>query len=110
MNEINYNKLVRDRIPEIIAKTGKEADFSFAGKQEFTALLNAKLSEEVQEFLESGDVSELADILEVVYALAENINCTREQLEDIRKEKARRCGAFHDRIFLKAVRSKEKIE
>lgn len=64
-----YNKLVRDRIPEIIEQSGKKAVTRIAGDGEYRQYLREKLQEEVGEFMENGNPEELADILEVVFAL-----------------------------------------
>ena len=65
-----YNKLVRDRIPEIIKANGQTACFSVLDKTQLQAALKKKLCEEVGEYLDSADLEELADILEVIDALA----------------------------------------
>jgi len=95
-----YNKLVRDRIPEIIRLKGGDPVTHAATPEEYEEKLRAKLNEEVQEFLESGSPEELADILEVVYALGEMRQIDREQLESIRKQKAEERGTFTDRVIL----------
>ena len=68
-----YNKLVSDKIPEIIKNDGKEFDMHYAKNEELTSLLEAKLQEEAKEFAEAKNSEELADILEVVFGLAEAI-------------------------------------
>ena len=65
--------------------------------------LRRKLDEEVQEYHESGDHEELADILEVVYALAAATDCTEDALNTIRQEKAQKRGGFSKRILLETV-------
>ncbi|MBT7706701.1 nucleoside triphosphate pyrophosphohydrolase [archaeon] len=64
---MDYNKLVRDKIPEIIAGNGDTAATHIATDEEYRGKLREKLQEEVNEFLEELDNGELADILEVVY-------------------------------------------
>lgn len=101
---IIYNKLVRDKIPEIIAADGgKRADTSILSDDKFLKLADAKLSEELQEYLDSGDIEELADLLEVIYACANARGCSKEQLESIRANKAEKRGGFEKHILLKAV-------
>jgi len=68
-----YNKLVRDKIPEVIKATGKECDFEIAPKEERYKLLEAKLNEEVNEFLEDKNLEELADVMEVLFGLADSL-------------------------------------
>ncbi len=98
-------KLVRDRIPEIIQQQGIEPITRIADITEYPSLLREKLFEEVHEFLVLGGaadpfdaLSELADVLEVVTALAMNLGCDPDALEEIRKAKFRWSGGFGQRI------------
>jgi predicted house-cleaning noncanonical NTP pyrophosphatase (MazG superfamily) len=101
-NEIGaVGKLVRDRIPEIIRANGDEPVVYRAEGDEYRWRLREKLTEEVGEFLDADDdhaVAELADVLEVVYALAADLGFDREYLERTRAEKASERGTFADRI------------
>lgn len=96
-------KLVRDRIPEIIRAAGGEPNVSVLDEAAFLAALREKLIEETGEFLESGDVSELADILEVVYALAQLEGLSTADLEALRLAKRAKRGGFEQRLFLESV-------
>jgi predicted house-cleaning noncanonical NTP pyrophosphatase (MazG superfamily) len=87
-------KLVRDKIPEIIEKQGLLPLTRTAEAAEYRRLLGAKLVEEVAEFLAAGTVDELADILEVVHAVAADLGVTLEELETARAVKHQRCGGF----------------
>jgi predicted house-cleaning noncanonical NTP pyrophosphatase (MazG superfamily) len=92
-------KLVRDKIPEIIRGEGLEPIVYTAGPGEYDERLRDKLREEVGEFLESdNDLEELADIIEVVHALAELAGADRDQLEALRAAKAKSNGAFARRL------------
>lgn len=92
-------KLVRDRIPDIIRADGLEPIISTASPAEYAARLRDKLGEEVAEFLASDDdPAELADILEVIYALAAATGTGRTDLEALRAGKADRNGAFTERL------------
>ncbi|MCS0635880.1 nucleoside triphosphate pyrophosphohydrolase [Streptomyces sp. LP05-1] len=94
-------KLVRDRIPEIIRADGAEPMTHTAGADEYRGRLRDKLLEEVQEFLAADSSTapdELADILEVVHALARDLGMDPAALEAIRQTKARERGGFADRI------------
>jgi predicted house-cleaning noncanonical NTP pyrophosphatase (MazG superfamily) len=97
---MEYNKLVRDRIPEIITNKGAIPITHIADNQEFIEKLEEKLQEEVNEFLESKNTEELADILEVVHAICKTKNVSIEDLEKIRKLKAEERGAFAKKIIL----------
>ena len=94
-------KLVRDRIPDLIRADGVEPVTYTAEPAEYRERLRAKLSEEVTEFLQATDqnrAEELADVLEVIYALAHNLGIDVDQLEHIRAQKAQVKGGFEKRI------------
>lgn len=95
-----YNKLVRDRIPEIIEANSEIPIARILDSAEYLKCLEAKLDEEVQEFHESKAPEELADILEVIYALAEKQGCSKQMLMDIYDRKHTSRGGFSKRIFL----------
>ncbi|EOD01839.1 nucleoside triphosphate pyrophosphohydrolase [Caldisalinibacter kiritimatiensis] len=95
-----YNKLVRDRIPEIIEKSGKEYEVEIMEDEEYKELLNKKLLEEVNEYLESGDIEEIADVLEVIYNILDLKKVSKEEIEEIRKKKKEERGSFKKRIKL----------
>jgi len=101
---IRYDKLVRDRIPEIIEADGKTAEIEILGDSEYRRCLDEKLGEELKEYLESGSIEELADILEVIYALVDLNGTSREEFERLRAEKDTDRGGFEKRLFLKEVR------
>ena len=99
-----YNKLVRDKIPEIILKNdGKTCKTRTLNDEEYLTSLNTKLQEELKEYLESGDVEELADLEEVLRAILDVKNVNFEEFEKIRLNKVQKRGAFKDRIFLESV-------
>jgi predicted house-cleaning noncanonical NTP pyrophosphatase (MazG superfamily) len=89
---MKYNKLVRDKIPEIIKNSGTIPITHIASEEEYKQKLKAKLKEEVNEFLEDSNEEELTDILEVIYALCKVQNIDKEKLEQIRKNKAEKQG------------------
>ncbi|MGW2077122.1 pyrophosphohydrolase domain-containing protein [Streptomyces sp. NPDC001939] len=96
-----HSKLVRDRIPQIIREDGAEPVTYVAGPEEYRNRLRDKLGEEVAEFLEADDSKapeELADVLEVVHALAADLGVDAGQLERIREVKASERGGFAERI------------
>lgn len=103
MSEKVYDKLVRDKIPEIIEKSNKKLEIEIVSKEVLLDLLNKKLTEEVNEYLESKDVEELADILEVIHGILENKNITFDELEKIRLNKKAERGGFSKGIKLLKV-------
>ena len=98
-----YNKLVRDKIPEIIAADSKTCATEILSDEAYLEKLREKLHEEVAEYVQSGSHEELADILEVAYALAAATGCSEDNLNVIRREKAHKRGGFSKKIFLKTV-------
>lgn len=95
-----FNKLVHDKIPQIIEASGKTPIIRMLDREEYLACLEKKLDEEVCEFHESKAMEELADILEVVYALAEAHGCSVQELMEIYQRKRDARGGFAERIFL----------
>lgn len=94
-------KLVRDRIPEIIAAArGEMPPFRVASPAEYRQLLAEKLREETAEYLESRQPEELADILEVLRSLARAGGLDPGEIEETRREKARARGGFEKRIVM----------
>ncbi len=98
-----YNKLIRDKIPEIIQADGCEFDSHIADKKEYTNELEKKLLEEVCEYLKDKNIEELADVLEVLFALAENLGHTEEDLIAERNTKRDTRGGFKEKIILEKV-------
>jgi predicted house-cleaning noncanonical NTP pyrophosphatase (MazG superfamily) len=101
---MQYKKLVRDKIPQIILKKGKLPTTHTATKQEYRDQLKQKLQEETNEFITSEKIEELADLLEVIYALAKAKKTTPKQLESLRQKKAKARGAFTKQIILDEVK------
>ena len=98
-----YNKLVRDRIPEIIEASGKTCAVEVLPNDAYIQALDAKLSEELAEYQQSKSLEELADLLEVMGAVVKARGYTWDELTRVRKEKRAQRGAFEQRIFLKEV-------
>ena len=101
-----YQKLVRDRIPEIIEADGKTCVTETLSDSRYLEMLDAKLAEELAEYRESKSLEELADLLEVMKAVVQARGWTWNQLEQVRQEKAARRGGFEKKILLKEVREK----
>lgn len=95
-----FHKLVRDKIPQIIAQNGGKANTRILEDGEYRRYLEEKLDEEVAEFHHDHTPEELADILEVVYALSADLGYSREELEKLREKKRQERGGFDEKIFL----------
>ncbi|HVI60771.1 MAG TPA: nucleoside triphosphate pyrophosphohydrolase [Candidatus Saccharimonadales bacterium] len=98
-----YNKLVRDQIPEIIRADGKTAKTRTLGDNEYLEELFKKLEEECAELRADPNVEELADVHEVLKAIAEELKIKPEDLEKVRMDKAFKRGGFQQKIFLEKV-------
>lgn len=98
-----YNKLVRDKIPEIIEMSGKTCTIETLTDEKYIAMLDAKLNEELAEYQESKSIEELADLLEVMGAVVKARGYTWDELATVRKKKREERGGFEKRILLKEV-------
>ncbi|MFT5874432.1 MAG: putative house-cleaning noncanonical NTP pyrophosphatase (MazG superfamily) [Clostridium sp.] len=98
-----YNKLIRDKIPEIIKATGKKFYAHYAEKEDLLPLLETKLNEEVSEYLEAKNLEELADVMEVLFGLASVLGYSEEDLINKRNEKKESRGGFEKGIVLEKV-------
>ena len=103
MKKITYHKLVRDKIPDIIRQAGKTCTCSVLSDEDYKKLLDEKLNEELAEYQESKSMEELADLLEVIRAVAIARGSTPEEVESIRKIKAQNRGEFKKKILLEEV-------
>lgn len=98
-----YNKLVRDKIPEIIQVSGNKATTVVAGDEEYYQLLKNKLEEEVAEFMDSDSIEELADILEVLQAITKAKGAEWEEVVTAADKKRAERGGFAEKIVLVEV-------
>ena len=95
-----YNKLVRDKIPQIIEESGGKAEIRILSDEEYRCFLETKLDEEVGEYHQDRTPEELADILEVVYALAAAQGVSKADLLEIYESKHQARGGFDKKILL----------
>lgn len=99
-----YNKLVRDRIPEIIKAGGKKCRVSTVSGEQLIQALQQKLKEEMEEFTASErDLEELADILEVVDALTVQLGSNLERVMELKERKRETRGGFDQGVWLEWV-------
>ncbi len=103
-----YNKLVRDRIPENInSMEGRKCNFKILNNDEYLKELDKKLFEEAHEFIEEHSIKELADLMEVIFAIMKDRNISIEDIENARKIKNNKKGSFNDKIYLIDVEQEE---
>lgn len=95
-----YNKLVRDRIPEIIEESGKECKTAILSDEQYLKMIDAKLDEELAEYHKDQNIEELADLLEVIRAATIARGYTLDDLETVRAKKAEKRGGFGKKILL----------
>ena len=103
MSKIEYNKLVRDHIPQIILESGKKCVTAVLSEVDYQRALEQKMEEEIAEYRASHELEELADLMEVVIAAAEAMGYSLEELEAVRIKKKNSRGGFSQRIFLESV-------
>jgi len=97
---MKYNKLIRDKIPEIIKKKGGKALIHIANDKEYWIKLKEKLSEEVKEFNEAENIEEIADVLEVIEAIVKFKKFSKRKLNAIKTKKSKERGGFKKKIIL----------
>lgn len=102
-----YNKLVRDKIPDIIRANGEVPITRILKDKEYLRELVRKLKEETAEFESEPSIEELADIKEVVIAIREAMGVSASEMEDVRRQKAALNGRFKKRIYLESVTQNE---
>ena len=98
-----YNKLVRDRIPEIIEASGNTCVTEILSDEDYLKMLDVKLDEELAEYHADQNIEELADLMEVIRACAMARGYSVEELEQVRAEKTAKRGGFERKILLKEV-------
>jgi len=102
-----YNKLVRDNIPKIIEDSGQKCMVKKLDRVTYIKELKIKLKEEVSEYLESKNneeaVEELADVLEIIHALAKIHDKDFDDVEAVRQDKKLKRGGFKEQLFLVKV-------
>lgn len=101
---MKYNKLIRDKIPDIIKEKGEYPVTHIANKGEYWTKLKEKLLEETKEYIKEENLEELADVLEVIDAICEFKEINKRDLINIQKKKAEKRGKFIDRIILDKVK------
>jgi len=96
-----YDKLVRDRIPEIIENSGNHCEIEVVNDEVALEYLYKKLQEEVDELVEDKNLEEIADVVEVLFAIAGKYGYSVEDILNRRNEKKTKSGGFDKNIILK---------
>ena len=96
-----YDKLVRDRIPEIIEASGKMCEIEVVSDEVALEYLYKKLNEEVSELLEDRNIDEVVDVMEVLFAIAWKYGYSESDVLNKRCEKKNSRGGFEKNIILK---------
>ena len=98
-----YNKLVRDNIPEIITSNGHHCEVEILDDKTYMKELDKKLNEEIAEYQESKSAEEIADVLEVLMAIAHARGYSWQDILRIQLNKRSKRGGFNNKIFLKTA-------
>lgn len=109
MQKKEYNKLVRDYFPELMKAKGREVEFDVLDSKQYSEKLMEKFNEEVEKFRQAGTdrlLSEIVDLLEVIYAIADHRGITESEVEFMRQLKKNRSGGFRKKIMLKTLSEK----
>ena len=97
-------KIVRDRIPEIILDSGKQPIYSIVSIDEAIEGLEAKFTEELDEYMADHSLEEMADILEVMHGILFLKGINWDTLEEIRQKKRAERGGFEGCVFLEDIK------
>jgi predicted house-cleaning noncanonical NTP pyrophosphatase (MazG superfamily) len=100
---MKYNKLVRDKIPEIIKKDNQNPVTHVATDKEYFKKLKEKLKEETDEFIKEDTKEEFVDILEVIHAISDFKKFNKQEINNLREEKAKERGRFKDKVILEKI-------
>jgi predicted house-cleaning noncanonical NTP pyrophosphatase (MazG superfamily) len=100
---MTYNKLVRDKIVDIIEQSGHTCTWETLSSEQYVKMLDDKLREEMNEYLQSNSVEELADIVEVINAILAYRDMSADDFDRMRLSKRNERGGFEKRVFLKEV-------
>lgn len=112
--QVEFNKIVRDKIPLIISKRGERAEVRHLEGEAFIEALRQKLTEEALEAMDakSGNelVAELADVSEVINALCNALKVSPAHLESVQKEKRQKRGGFDEGVMLTRTTTPHSIQ
>ena len=101
----NPEKLVRDKIPEIIKAEGRHFILKRVSGEKFFEYLLRKLAEEVDEFIKNPCMEEIADILEVLETISRVKNWSWSDILRVQEIKRRERGGF-DKGYVIMIRER----
>ncbi|MFA6391153.1 MAG: nucleoside triphosphate pyrophosphohydrolase [Patescibacteria group bacterium] len=108
MKDVEYNKLVRDRIPEVIEASGDECQYEQMEEDEYRTMLREKFVEEAKELIAADGkdeiINELADLLELVEAVQDLEQISPDDVADKKNMKKEERGGFENRIKLISIK------
>lgn len=93
-------KLIRDRIPEIVEAKGESLKVRRAGPMEFRKALADKLVEEAVEFRQDRNIEELADVFEVMRSIGLDHGIPMEQIAELADQKREARGGFREKLMM----------
>ena len=105
-----YNKLVRDKVMKNIQAKGHNAMYRVLNEEEYLEELDKKLLEEVNEFIETHNEEEMADVLEVIEANINQRGMSIQKINEIKEQKKQKNGGFDHKIFLISVEEKDEVK
>lgn len=112
--KFKYDKLVRDKIPEKIKKSGGKVSQKMLGINNYIFELKKKFIEESEELMSTKNtndaLSEMADIQELIDNLLGALNYKSQDLKKIQKEKIKKNGSFKDRIYINYIKTDESFD
>lgn len=103
-----FNKLVRDKIPDILDKNGGDTEIEILNDENYIKHIYKKLKEECEEVVTANSqenlIEELADLEEVISSIAKLHQINRNEIETVRIAKKEKRGGFENKILLKSAK------
>ncbi|MBC3888881.1 hypothetical protein GH810_11205 [Acetobacterium paludosum] len=101
--KVDYNKLVRDKIPEIIKNSGRACEYKILGKSEVRDALKEKLLEKAQVFMNKPSEDELSDIYELLDTIVEAFEYEPLHIDYLKIQNKENKGSYSEKVFLISV-------
>ncbi|MBC3803140.1 hypothetical protein GH808_01605 [Acetobacterium fimetarium] len=101
--KVEYNKLVRDKVPEIIRESGRACEYKILGQSEIRTALKDKLLEKAQVFMNSPSEDELSDIYELLETIVEAFDYEPLHIDYLKIQNKENKGSYSEKVFLISV-------